>query len=97
MSVDPKLFDTISAVTNKNPKNLQADWFTIGFLYGQSFQTKSLEDIFHTVNNITLLSRSGTLSLPETNDILIRMMNNQLNANAEVYFFEKGSNKIESK
>ena len=83
MSVDAKLFDTISTLVTKNPKNLQADWFTIGFLYAHSLQNKTLEDIFHTVNNITLLSRSNTLSVAETNDILTRMMNNQLNA--EVY------------
>lgn len=95
MSVDSKLFDTIAALVNKNPKNLQADWFTIGFMYAHSLQSKSLEDTFHTVNNITLLSRSSALTLAETNDILCRMMNNLINA--EVIFLKKESNKIESK
>lgn len=86
MAFNSKLLDTFNQIARKSPKNAPFDWFVMGFLFSQPNNTKSLEELFSTVNNITLLSRESSLSVEDTNDILIRMMNNSV---SEVNFIHK--------
>jgi len=80
MSFDKNSAAAVYQIIKKNPKNTQFDWFVIGLLYGHPNNSKSLDDIFNNVNNITSLSREGSLGLEDTNDFLIRMISNLQNA-----------------
>ena len=80
MNFDTQSVEAFSKLVKQHPQNAQLDWFVMGILYGHPNNTKSIEDIFNNVNNITSLSRGGALPVKDTNDFLIRIVNNLVNS-----------------
>ena len=76
---DLKLVEEINSLIRKNPDCNALDWFTVGFLCGRSTENKSVQDHFNDVNNVSKLAKAGQLDADDTNEILIKMMNNMIN------------------
>jgi len=81
-SFDHTTIERIDRIANKNPDHSSFEWFVVGFLYGIQNEDKNIEDLFKEVHEISLLMKTASFTKAETDDFLIRMVNNKLKARA---------------
>ena len=85
-NLDKKVFDltlvkNINIIIEKNEDNSPFEWFIVGFLFAHKNNTQTLEKTFNDVHTIVnLYKTTNLLTLDDTNEILIKMLNNLINS-----------------
>jgi len=78
---DLGLVKKINIIIENNDNYSSFEWFVVGFLFAHKNNSQSLEKTFNDVHAIVNLSKtSNLLSLDDTNEILIRMINNLISS-----------------
>lgn len=75
-SFDTALVHKVNIITQRNPDHSSFEWFAVGYLYAHPNNTQTLENVFTNVHTVVKLSRTSPLTLDDTTDILIKMINN---------------------
>ncbi len=85
--MDKKNFDLalvkkINLLIQKNVNNDSPfEWFVVGFLYAHPHNIQSLDKIFVDVHTVISLNRTNHFLTPDdTNEILIKMINNLISS-----------------